>query len=107
LKGLTSKPVNVNFFCHAQAKADADREHAWHDRLSPYYRELGIDHEPPLSRLDIAPLGDATCTVVEDAKPEVVMLARDFPHRGLQQCGGLQQCDCLAARYIGAGAANR
>lgn len=26
LQGLTDKPINVNFFCHVQAKADADRE---------------------------------------------------------------------------------
>src|SRR6516164_4281874 len=40
LRGLTDKPINVNFFCHVQAKADADRERAWRERLSPYYREL-------------------------------------------------------------------
>ena len=54
LRALTSKPINVNFFCHAPAKADAGRERAWHDRLSPYYRALGIEPEPPPSRLDLA-----------------------------------------------------
>ena len=39
LRALTDKPINVNFFCHIQAKADAAREKAWYDRLSPYYRE--------------------------------------------------------------------
>src|SRR5258708_38807796 len=34
LRGLTSRPVNVNFFCHVQAKPDGDRERAWHDRLA-------------------------------------------------------------------------
>src|SRR3981081_4112768 len=67
----TTKPINVNFFCHAQAKADADREQAWRDRLLPYYRELGIDPEP-LSRLDIAPFGEDMCKIVENTKPEVV-----------------------------------
>ncbi|MDB5639682.1 MAG: 2-nitropropane dioxygenase [Bradyrhizobium sp.] len=28
LRRLTSKPVNVNFFCHARARADAHREQA-------------------------------------------------------------------------------
>ena len=72
LRALTSKPINVNFFCHAQAKSDPDRVHVWQDRVLPYFRELGIDYESPRSRLDIPPFGDAMCTVVEDSKPEVV-----------------------------------
>jgi nitronate monooxygenase len=45
LRGLTDKPINVNFFCHVQAKTATDREEAWRDRLWPYHRELGIDPE--------------------------------------------------------------
>jgi nitronate monooxygenase len=79
LRGLTSKPINVNFFCHAQAKLNPDREHAWQDRLLPYYHELGIDYEPPRSRLDITPFGDAVCAVIEEAKPEVVSFHFGLP----------------------------
>jgi nitronate monooxygenase len=38
LRRLTAKPINVNFFCHAPAEADARREQAWRDQLTPYYR---------------------------------------------------------------------
>ena len=55
----------------------------WHERLSLYRRELGIDHEPPPARLDIAPFGDAMCTVVEDAKPEVVSFHFGLPSLAL------------------------
>jgi AraC-like DNA-binding protein len=79
LRALTSKPINVNFFCHAQAKSDPDREHVWQDRLLPYFRELGIDYESPRSRLDIPPFGDAMCTVVDDSKPEVVSFHFGLP----------------------------
>jgi nitronate monooxygenase len=79
LRNLTSKPVNINFFCHAKAQANTDRERAWHHRMLPYYRELGIDHEPPPLRLDIAAFDDAMCTVVEDAKPEVVSFHFGLP----------------------------
>jgi nitronate monooxygenase len=78
LRRLTNKPINVNFFCHTPARADAEREQAWHDRLSPYRRELGIAPEP-VSRLDIAPFGDAMCEVVENAKPEVVSFHFGLP----------------------------
>jgi nitronate monooxygenase len=79
LRGLTSKPINVNFFCHTQAKLDPDRERAWQERLLPYYHQLEIDDEPPRSRFDIAPFGDAVCTVVEEAKPEVVSFHFGLP----------------------------
>jgi nitronate monooxygenase len=83
LRALTSKSINVNFFCHSPAKADAGREHAWHERLEPYRRELGIDHEPPPPRLDIAPFADAMCTVVEETKPEVVSFHFGLPDPAL------------------------
>jgi nitronate monooxygenase len=83
LRNLTSKPINANFFCHPAAKADACREQAWHDRLAPYRRELGIDDEPPPPRLDIAPFGDAMCGIVEDTKPDVVSFHFGLPARAL------------------------
>jgi nitronate monooxygenase len=83
LRGLTGRPINVNFFCHVPAKADAARELAWHDRLSPYYRELGIDRAAPLPRTDIAPFGDEQCAVVETLKPEVVSFHFGLPDPAL------------------------
>ncbi len=72
LRALTSRPINVNFFCHATAQADLHREQAWRDRLSPYYRILGLDPLLPTPRMDIPRFGDALCAVVEETKPEVV-----------------------------------
>ena len=76
----TPKPINLNFFCHDPAKADAARERAWHEKLSSYYRELGIDRATSTPRLDLAPFGDAACAAVEHVKPEVVSF-----HFGLPQ----------------------
>jgi NAD(P)H-dependent flavin oxidoreductase YrpB (nitropropane dioxygenase family) len=83
LRRLTHKPINVNFFCHVQAKADAEREQAWRDRLSPYYCELGIHSELPHPRVDVAPFDQAMCSVVEDAKPEVVSFHFGLPDSAL------------------------
>ena len=79
LRGLTDKPINVNFFCHAQAKTAADREEAWRDRLLPYYRELGIDPTIPVPQVDIPSFDDARCRIVEDTKPEVVSFHFGLP----------------------------
>lgn len=50
LKGLTSKPFNVNFFCHPAPVPRAEREAGWRKVLAPYYRELDLD-------IDAAPAG--------------------------------------------------
>src|SRR5215475_1664633 len=39
----TSRPYNVNFFCHAPPRPDAAREDVWRVALAPYFREFGID----------------------------------------------------------------
>src|SRR3954471_23587184 len=43
IKAKTSKPYNVNFFCHSPPAPSADREAGWRTALAPYYREFGID----------------------------------------------------------------
>lgn len=39
----TSRPYNVNFFCHTPATPNAAREAKWRAALAPYYAEFGID----------------------------------------------------------------
>lgn len=43
IRAQTSRPFNVNFFCHTTPAADAKREAAWKERLAPYYAEFGMD----------------------------------------------------------------
>ena len=43
IRARTSRPYNVNFFCHVPPAPDAKREAAWREALAPYYREQGID----------------------------------------------------------------
>ena len=43
IRAQTSKPFNVNFFCHTQPDVSAEREAAWRAVLAPYFAEFGID----------------------------------------------------------------
>jgi len=43
IRQRTSRPINVNFFCHAVPAPDPEREAAWRARLQPYYAEFGLD----------------------------------------------------------------
>src|SRR4029077_17149468 len=47
MRRSTSRPINVNFFCHTSPTSDPERERAWRARLRPYYLELGLDPEAP------------------------------------------------------------
>lgn len=83
LRSLTKRPINVNFFCHAPARPDPQREQAWLQRLTPYYRELGLDPLLPVPRMDFPPFGDAMCRVVEAVRPEVVSFHFGLPEPSL------------------------
>jgi nitronate monooxygenase len=73
------KPVNLNFFAHTPPVPDNAREHAWRERLAPYYRELGVDPAAPVKASSRAPFDEAFCGVVEDLKPEVVSFHFGLP----------------------------
>lgn len=47
-RGLTSRPFNVNVFCHRPARPDSHREAAWIARLAPHFQRCGA---PPPARL--------------------------------------------------------
>jgi len=78
----TTKPFNLNFFCHVPQVSDPAREAAWRDRLAPYYREFRIDPAPrPASTR--APFDDAMCKLVEEFRPEVVSFHFGLPEAQL------------------------
>lgn len=79
----TTKPLNVNFFCHGPPKPNADRDAAWKDRLAAYYTELGLDASAATPAVSLAPFDGAMCEVVEDHKPEVVSFHFGLPEQAL------------------------
>src|SRR4051812_7141419 len=55
IRGRTSKPINVNFFCHVEAPVDEPRETAWRRRAELHYQELAIDPNAPVVAAKRAP----------------------------------------------------
>ena len=78
-RAAPSKPVNLNFFCHKPPVLNNAREHAWRERLKPYYEELGIDPAAPVPSSNRTPFDAAFCAVVEELKPEVVSFHFGLP----------------------------
>ena len=79
IRAHTSKPINLNFFCHKPTKHDTAREQAWLARLASYYAELELDNEPLSSAAERKPFDEQLCEVVEQLKPEVVSFHFDLP----------------------------
>jgi len=77
------KPLNVNFFCHKPPVPNNAREHAWRERLKPYYAELGIDPAAPVPSSNRTPFDEKLCTAIEELKPEVVSFQFGLPDASL------------------------
>lgn len=79
LKAGTTKPYNVNFFCHTNPVPDAAREAAWRQALAPYYAEFGIDPANIPAGPGRAPFSEETAAIVEEFKPAVVSFHFGLP----------------------------
>ena len=91
----TTRPININFFCHEAPAPDGERAAAWQRRLAPYYRELGLDPEAPAPASNRAPFDDAFCDMVEELRPEVVSF-----HFGLPEGALLDRVAATGARIL-------
>ena len=78
IRAQTSKPFNVNFFCHVPPDASAPREAAWRAALAPYFTELGLDPDgvPAAGRL---PFDSAAADVLAELRPPVVSFHFGLP----------------------------
>ncbi len=93
IRRRTTKPFNVNFFCHTPPKPDPDRDAAWKARLAAYYTELGLDASASAPAVVRAPFDEAMCEIVEEHKPEVVSFHFGLPEQGL--LGHVKASGCL------------
>jgi len=83
LRDGTSRPFNLNFFCHRPPTADEAREQAWRDALAPYYREAGLDPHAVPAAVSRVPFDARTAHVVEAYRPAVVSFHFGLPAPGL------------------------
>jgi nitronate monooxygenase len=85
IRQRTSRPINVNFFCHTPPEPDAERQAAWRKRLAPYYAEFGVEAanvpDGPLR----TPFDDSLCDVVVEFEPPVVSFHFGLPEPRLME----------------------
>src|SRR5262245_10462493 len=79
IRAQTTKPYNVNFFCHPQPEPDETREAAWRAALAPYFRELGVDADAIPAGPARLPFDAAAADILEGFKPPVVSFHFGLP----------------------------
>lgn len=79
IRAATSRPFNVNFFCHTAPAPDATREAAWRAALAPYYAELGIDAAAIPAGAGRRPFDAEAAEVLEAFRPPVVSFHFGLP----------------------------
>src|SRR5439155_12960249 len=79
IKAQTSKPYNINFFCHQAPAPSPERESAWRGALAPYYKELGLDGSTVPAGAARSPFSAEAAAVLAEFQPPVVSFHFGLP----------------------------
>jgi nitronate monooxygenase len=79
LQAQTTRPYNVNFFCHTPPVVDASGDAQWAAGLAPYFRELVLDPATIDSGAGRAPFTTDAADVLAGFKPAVVSFHFGLP----------------------------
>ncbi|NWO08739.1 MAG: nitronate monooxygenase, partial [Alteromonadaceae bacterium] len=91
-RALTSRPFNVNVFCHEPALRDETRESAWLEHLKPLFMECGMDFPTSLDEIYRSFINDDDAfEMLLETRPAVVSFHFGLPPmdwiRALQDVG--------------------
>ncbi|MEO8385808.1 MAG: DUF561 domain-containing protein [Betaproteobacteria bacterium] len=79
IRAQTTKPFNVNFFCHVPPTPSSEREAAWRAALLPYYKEYGIDATAIPVGAGRSPFTEEAASLLEEFRPAVVSFHFGLP----------------------------
>ncbi|MBW3525950.1 nitronate monooxygenase [Shewanella sp. NKUCC05_KAH] len=83
IRTQTTKPINVNFFCHHEPEPQAAKQAAWLNQLAPYFSELGVNSDSQTVGAQRAPYTSTQAEVLAKFKPEVVSFHFGLPNEDL------------------------
>jgi nitronate monooxygenase len=95
LRAATSKPFNVNFFCHTEVPRDPVREAVWRATLSPYYVEAGLELTTIPDAPGREPFDAEAADDIVAARPAVVSF-----HFGLPDAALMDRVKSCGARVL-------
>ncbi|QCB47418.1 nitronate monooxygenase [Hydrogenophaga sp. PAMC20947] len=91
----TSRPVNLNFFCHTPPEPDAARDSRWRAALAAFYAEAGLDVGAVPAGPGRVPFSHAVAALIEPYRPRIVSF-----HFGLPAQDVLARVKAWGARVL-------
>ena len=79
IRARTGRPLNLNFFCHAQPAPDPGRDAVWRDALAGAYRDLGLEPGATVAGPVRRPFDAEMLALVGELRPEVVSFHFGLP----------------------------
>lgn len=95
LTAKTSKPYNVNFFCHTPPALDSARDGKWRATLLPYFEEFDLELTTIQQGPGRAPFSAEMADILEQFKPPVVSF-----HFGLPEPALLKRVKAWGAKVL-------
>lgn len=83
IRAQTTRPYNVNFFCHHPPSPDPTREALWRQSLAHYYREFDIDPALIPAGPGRRPFDAAAAELLAEFRPPVVSFHFGLPEETL------------------------
>lgn len=79
IKGSTSRPYNLNFFCHQMAQYDENKHQQWQASLKPYFDELSGQYDKSIKAATRMPFNHDIADAIEGFAPPVVSFHFGLP----------------------------
>jgi nitronate monooxygenase len=83
IRSHTTRPFNVNVFCHSPPVTDPAQEALWRAQLAPYYKEFGMDMRAEAGGPPRKPFDDEAADVLGEFRPPVVSFHLGLPSPAL------------------------
>ncbi len=79
IRAQTTKPFNVNFFCHKSPEPSIEREMIWRAALSPYLKEYGIEASTIATGPGRLPFSGEVADALSEFNPPIVSFHFGLP----------------------------
>jgi nitronate monooxygenase len=95
LRARTTRPYNLNFFCHAPPVPSAEQQARWHATLAPYFAAYGVREAEIASGPGRQPFSEEAADLLEELRPAVVSF-----HFGLPSTRLLARVRSIGAKIL-------
>ncbi|WP_421851355.1 NAD(P)H-dependent flavin oxidoreductase [Marinomonas sp.] len=83
IKEATTKPYNLNFFCHKTAEYDEKKHQQWRALLKPYFDEFSSQYDETVRAASRMPFSHDVADAIEAFAPPVISFHFGLPEPGL------------------------